>query len=245
MSEAEATSSHWLRQLSLGDAQASWGWAVAIGVGLLLDLAVQVAAVGLLDSAGLLDATGVTGLVTAQAVALGGLLPIIIYLKLNRRSVLRSLLLLKPKLSHVWLAFKGASIYVPLTLVGLSFVGLFAPDMLEVSQELGVETGVVGVELVVAFVALVILTPVIEEVIYRGFIFRGIAKSSNAWAGVIISSLIFGAVHGQLALAADTFVLGVVCAVLVARSGSLWPAITLHGLKNGLAFFLLFIQPLL
>jgi len=245
MSDSAGSSTHWLRRLSLGPASASWGWLEAILIGLVLDVAVQVALISLLDNFELLDVEGAWGLIITQAVAIGGVLPILVYLKVSRFSIRDGLLLLRPKLRYVWLALRGAAVYVPLALLVATVVAAFAPDVLDVDQELGIEVGVVGFELAAAFLVLVIITPLVEEIIYRGFIFRGIAKSTNTWVGVIISSLIFGAVHGQIGLVIDTFVMGMVCAILVARSGSLWSAVMLHAFKNGLAFLLLFVQPLL
>ncbi len=57
----------------------------------------------------------------------------------------------------------------------------------------------------------------------------------------LISAAIFGILHGQVNLFIDTFVLGLALAWLVNKTDSLWPAIGLHMLKNGIAFLYLFV----
>lgn len=91
------------------------------------------------------------------------------------------------------------------------------------------------------FASLVIITPVVEEVIFRGVLLLGLRKRLPFWAAAVITSLLFAAAHGQWNVAADTFVLSLLLCYLVEKSGSLVPAILLHAIKNCLAFILLFI----
>jgi hypothetical protein len=63
------------------------------------------------------------------------------------------------------------------------------------------------------------------------------------WAAIIITSLLFGAVHGQWNVAIDVFVLSLVLCSLREVTGNIWAGVLLHMLKNGLAFYLLFINP--
>jgi membrane protease YdiL (CAAX protease family) len=96
-------------------------------------------------------------------------------------------------------------------------------------------------EIIAAFIPLVILTPLAEEIIFRGFMFKGVRRRAPFWVAAAVVSLIFGAVHGQWNVAIDVFVMSMVGCYLVEKTGSLWPAIFLHMLKNGLAFSLVFI----
>lgn len=96
-------------------------------------------------------------------------------------------------------------------------------------------------ELLFAFATLVIITPIYEELLFRGFMFQGIAKAYGFLPAAIVVNGMFGLAHGQLNVAIDTFVLGVVASYLVWKTKSLWPAIILHGAKNLLAFVLRFV----
>lgn len=95
-------------------------------------------------------------------------------------------------------------------------------------------------QLVMAFVALVIIAPVVEEVIFRGLLLPAYVKRWGIWAGTLVTSLLFGLVHWQLNVGIITFIMGLLLAWLYLKSRSLWPAIMFHSLKNLLAFYLIF-----
>lgn len=116
-------------------------------------------------------------------------------------------------------------------------------------QELGFSTSTVGPELIFVFLSLVILPPIVEEIIVRGFLFTGLRNRLNLVWAALITSMVFAAAHLQWGsgapllwtAAADTFVLSLVLVGLRHKTGSLWPGIGLHFIKNGLAFLALFV----
>jgi membrane protease YdiL (CAAX protease family) len=81
----------------------------------------------------------------------------------------------------------------------------------------------------------VILAPVFEEILFRGFLFRGLANSFGWVWGALISSAIFGAAHLQLDVFLPLAALGFVLAWAYHRTGSLWTNITMHALFNTIA----------
>lgn len=95
---------------------------------------------------------------------------------------------------------------------------------------------------VLAFISLVVLAPVAEEVLFRGYLFGKLKKFLPIWLSIIITSVLFGVVHFQWNVGIDTFALSVVMCLLRLKTGSLWPAILLHMMKNGVAFYFLFIN---
>lgn len=111
------------------------------------------------------------------------------------------------------------------------------------SQDTGFNGISFGVEYILAFIALVIIAPVAEEVIFRGYLYGNLRKNISVWWAIIITSVLFGFVHGAWNLAIDTFALSVVLCLLREKTGSLWSPILLHMAKNGLAFYILFINP--
>jgi hypothetical protein len=86
-----------------------------------------------------------------------------------------------------------------------------------------------------------ILVPVAEEVFFRGVLYRWMRQYSGRWLAIIASSLIFGALHGDIAVACATFVMGIVLAWFYETSGSLWPSIMIHATNNAIKLFLLYI----
>lgn len=86
-----------------------------------------------------------------------------------------------------------------------------------------------------------------EEIIFRGFLFRGMAKG-HLKSAVIVSAVTFGAGHiVNLANTADTagvllqvgyaIVIGFLYTAIVYRGGSLWPCVASHMFVNGSSVF--------
>lgn len=83
-------------------------------------------------------------------------------------------------------------------------------------------------------VAIVILAPLCEEPIFRGFVLRGWLRF-GLMAGVVGSGTLFGLQHGQLAGLLSLCLVGIVLGIVALRAGSLIPAVVLHAVYNGLA----------
>ncbi len=81
----------------------------------------------------------------------------------------------------------------------------------------------------------VVMAPLFEEVIFRGFLFRGFANSWGWVWGALASAAIFGAAHLQLDVFLPLAALGFVLAWAYHRTGSLWTCITMHALFNLIA----------
>lgn len=129
-------------------------------------------------------------------------------------------------------------IIIRLSLALLSFL-LPAFDAEQV-QILGFDATNRPAELGIIFFSLVLVSPVIEEAVFRGFIFAGLKRRLPIWLATLLSSALFGAVHFQPNVSLVAFVLGLGMVWLYERSGSLWPSTALHALKNMIAFALLF-----
>lgn len=77
-----------------------------------------------------------------------------------------------------------------------------------------------------------ILPALCEEVLCRGFLLSGLRTEGGTAAAVIVSAIFFAALHLDPNRLLPTFLVGVVLAILVVRSGSLWPACLLHFVNN-------------
>ena len=74
---------------------------------------------------------------------------------------------------------------------------------------------------------------VCEELLCRGPLLSGLKRSLGPVAAVLISAFLFAALHGSPQRFFAQGALGIVLAVLVLRSGSIFPAMILHALYNG------------
>jgi membrane protease YdiL (CAAX protease family) len=175
----------------------------------------------------------------------------LLYLFMRRRKTPWALIgWVKPKVKDIWYALTGFGIYfVVYAVIVAQIVEQYLPIDTNQKQELGFSTSTAGPELIFIFLSLVILPPLIEEILVRGFLFTGLKTKLSFIPAAIITSIIFGAAHLQWGgdapllwtAAIDTFVLSMVLVYLRHRSGSLWPGIGLHFIKNGIAFLALFV----
>ena len=242
-SDTTTRRSRWF-QLS-NSAKAPWSAITAVVVGVALTFIAQLYVFTLLQPFDeQIEQNQLLSVFRDQALLVSSLIPVSAFLVIKKLPFLRSLLIGKISLQHLRMLLKGAGLYFVLTAVGLSLLQLFVPAALEVEQDIGVSSGDPAAVLAVTFMSVVVLAPLVEEILFRGFLFRGFEKTFGFGLAVIASSLLFGLLHGSLAAAVDTFALGAVCCLLVARSGSLWPAILLHALKNAAVFYSRFIDPI-
>lgn len=100
-------------------------------------------------------------------------------------------------------------------------------------------------EYALAFIALVVFAPIAEEVLFRGYIFGKLRKVVPVWISILITSLLFAIVHFAWNVGIDVFALSIVLCLVTLWSKSLWPAIMIHMTKNFIAYFFLFINPVL
>jgi membrane protease YdiL (CAAX protease family) len=132
----------------------------------------------------------------------------------------------------VAIAFLLVSIPVLFTILKL-LVPTFNVDQAQVNEFTSPQSAA-GLQL--SFLALVIVPPITEELIFRGFIFPAIAKRWGLVIGAILTSLLFGFAHLQANVGVFTIVLSLILCLMYVRLGSIIPGIALHMLNNYLAF---------
>ncbi len=74
-----------------------------------------------------------------------------------------------------------------------------------------------------------------EEILFRGYVLRAFEKSWGIITAIVVSGVIFGLFHIQIANLLPLATLGMVLALMTWLSGSLWPAIVAHFINNGAA----------
>ncbi len=116
------------------------------------------------------------------------------------------------------------------------------------TQELGFDHVAGTTSLVLTFVSLVVLPPIVEEIVFRGFLYGGLRRRLHVVPAALIASVAFAiphaaeSSHGILWIAAiDTFSLSLVLCYLREKTGAVYAGIGLHAIKNAIAFVSLFI----
>ena len=87
--------------------------------------------------------------------------------------------------------------------------------------------------------AVAVCAPLIEEIFFRGFLYRAFRSRLAVAPAAVINGVIFGAMHGvtyPLDTLPPRMVFGVIACLLYEYTGSLYPAIALHCLIDAAAF---------
>jgi membrane protease YdiL (CAAX protease family) len=88
---------------------------------------------------------------------------------------------------------------------------------------------------VVSILSVYLISPLVEELVFRGLVQTRLRKAMSAFWAVLLSALLFSAVHlmtGSVMTVIFTFAIGLVCALAYEKTGSLLPAIVAHIVCN-------------
>jgi membrane protease YdiL (CAAX protease family) len=127
-------------------------------------------------------------------------------------------------------------LFIVLANLALLLVKLLVPGFNANQPQTNDFTGDTQTHRSLALAALVLLPPIFEETIFRGFIFPALAKRTGLIWGAVLSSALFGVAHGQPNLFVYTSILGLLLCFMYVRTKSIIPGIFLHMLNNYLAF---------
>ena len=150
-----------------------------------------------------------------------------------------------PTWMDILLAPVGFIIYLILAAILLAIFSHFSFFDASQTQELGYNL-VNGFDRIVAFIALCLVAPVAEELIFRGWLYAKLralipGKRSSLILSVLLVSLLFGLLHGQWNVGVNVFAMSIVLCGLREVTGTIYAGILLHILKNTVAFVLVYI----
>ena len=182
--------------------------------------------------------TGGNAILAALVSAFSSVITLVIFLKTKWTPLTRGYLLSKPWGTLLWVALFSLGTIIP-----LSFL----------YEQLGIEMDENTQQIFTSlmkepwgYVAIGILAPLAEEVVFRGAILRtllGIMSKKNHWVAIMISAAIFGIVHANLAQFINALLMGLLLGWMYYRTGSLVPGILLHWVNNTMAYVLTNIMP--
>lgn len=99
-------------------------------------------------------------------------------------------------------------------------------------------------DLLAMLITLALIPAIVEEFFFRGILQRLFVQIlKRPWAGIIVTAIIFSAIHGQFLGFFPRAVLGIVLGALFWFSGSLWPGIVAHFINNALQIILVYYNP--
>lgn len=109
------------------------------------------------------------------------------------------------------------------------------------AQDVGFNSVYSGFDRLVTFIALVVIAPIAEEIIFRGWLYGKLRSFLNIPVSILIVSAFFGLMHGQWNVGITVFAMSVILCLAREFTGTIYSGIIMHMLKNGVAFILLYI----
>ncbi len=137
----------------------------------------------------------------------------------------------------------GMSALLAVTALAFSILATFAYGFivdrlgLEILQPPEIEAEIIfpGVGILLTLQALVLVTPLSEEILFRGFVLRGLLHRIGPGLAVVSTALVFSAFHLDAGTMIPIFFTGLALGWLHVKTGSLWPCIAAHAGQNALA----------
>lgn len=88
--------------------------------------------------------------------------------------------------------------------------------------------------LVLYGITIAVVPPIVEELIFRGMVLHSLRKYGDGFA-IVGSALLFGLYHGNFVQMVFAFIAGLIMALVVVRTGSLWTSILIHFINNAVS----------
>lgn len=144
---------------------------------------------------------------------------------------------------HIWGLMAGMVLQVAVALLTFPLVQTFAEDDGPQQEIAQIAAGLTGIEIALFALFVAVLTPVFEEIVFRGMLLgRLVKRFSRRWAAVI-SAAAFAATHlldpNALLVVPGLFIVGLALAYMAYYSKNLSLPIFAHMGVNGLAVLLL------
>ncbi len=164
------------------------------------------------------------------------LIPAILFLCISKEKWNAVLGFRKMKISSVLMTVLFTYLMMPMTTVINAISMLFVDNTV-----MQMSNSVLQMPAIVMVSVMGIIGPLSEEIVFRGVVFSGYKRSGNAFRSILFSALLFGLMHMNFNQAAYAIFLGIVMAVLVETTGSLWSSVVFHmtvNIQNVLLMFL-------
>lgn len=177
--------------------------------------------------------SGSNSVLLALTTVFSNLVTLIVFLKAKWTPLTRDYLLSKPWGTLLWVALFTLGTIIPLEFTYEQLGLEMDADYQRVFEGLMREPW--------GYVAIGILAPLAEEIVFRGAILRtllGMMSKKNHWVAIMISAALFGAVHGNAAQFVNALLMGLLLGWMYYRTKSLVPGILMHWVNNTMAYVL-------
>ena len=115
----------------------------------------------------------------------------------------------------------------------ITWIGIFGEP--SSNTDLGTNWGSSSIDIAFLFLSVAIVTPIAEELFFRGYVLDAINRKHGDWTAIIWSAMLFGLVHVDPFTMGQAFMGGIIYGWIRMRTGSLLPSIACHMKWNMLA----------
>lgn len=133
----------------------------------------------------------------------------------------------KIKISTFFMAILFTFLLMPLT-SAINYISMLFVD----NAVNAISEDVLQMPFLIMLFMIGIFGPFSEEFVFRGIILRGYKNSGSVLQAVIWSAILFGVMHLNFNQAAYAIAMGIMCALIVEASGSLWASVIVHMVFN-------------
>ena len=167
----------------------------------------------------------------AAGTALSGLITIVIFLWRRWSPYSREYIATRPWTALAWVVLLSLGTIIP----SQWMIEVLDVDMPKETLEL--MTKLLGTPW--GYLAVGVLAPVAEEMVFRGAILRRLLEvmgEGRKWFAIIISALLFGALHANGPQFIHAALIGVLLGWMYSRTNSIVPGMLFHWINNTIAF---------
>lgn len=163
--------------------------------------------------------------------AVSSVLTIVLFMGLKWTPVARSYVRSKPWVALFWVVLLSLGTIIP---------SAWLLEQMEVEVPSGLErmlNALMGNRW--GYLSVGILVPIAEETVFRGAVLRTLLqlfRGRTAWLSIILSALIFGLAHFNMAQLPHAFLMGLLLGWMYVRTNSIVPGIVLHWVNNSTIF---------
>lgn len=157
-------------------------------------------------------------------------IPALIYFAVTRQNPIKFCRFRRIRLGTVFMTLLFTMLCSPLTTLANAVSMLFVDNTV-----LSISGSVLKLPFVVMFFIIGVSAPFVEEFGMRGVVFQGLRSRGNVWKAILLSAFLFAVMHMNLNQAAYAFVIGIMMALLMEATDSIWPSFIMHMAINGFA----------
>lgn len=184
------------------------------------------------------DGLHMTAKMTVAYMALSSLLTMLLFARMHWSPVSRVWLASHPWTTLAWVFMLALGTILPSEWVVEKFQLTMPDSTTQLFESIMKEpTG---------YLAIGILGPVAEEMVFRGAVLRSLLKLFPAkvhWCPILISAVLFGAVHMNMAQFVHALPIGLLLGWMYYRTGSIIPGLLFHWVNNTVAYVMFNIMP--